>query len=105
MTNIDGPMTFLLDAVESWVAAEGPLFSRHGIVASFGRSSDERPKHGARVTLSRGAQFGELLVWDSGEVELGAGSTDGDQIQEHHDIARVDELRGLWLRIVEAFLE
>ncbi len=62
--------------------------------AAFRVSKDDRDKPSAHLLLQHDERFGEVIVWDSGEVELSFGTANATQ-DEHHEVdnpAELDEL-------------
>lgn len=82
----------LIDYLEQWVAEHAAALQAEGLAIEFGRGNETRSKSMAFFNLETSEWIGELLIWSSGEVELGATKrSDGEEVNEHHQVAsRVD---------------
>jgi hypothetical protein len=82
-----------------WVEANNARFKYLDRVL-FRESKDDREKPSAHLVLEHGERFVDLIVWDSGEVELSFG-TANEPRDEHHDVDSFSELDELLTKLVE----
>lgn len=96
------PEVTYLDHLERWYERNRPTLSAEGINSEFGRGGADYPKSVAWVNVESSGWLGELLVWTSGEVELGATKRDAREaeINEHHEIQTDEALDDLLARLI-----
>jgi hypothetical protein len=90
----------LLDSLRDWYSAHVDEMAERGIILTFGRSDDERPKQAAWLGVERGERLAEIIIWDSGEAELVIGEEGNPEASEHHEINDADEIGGLATRLI-----
>jgi hypothetical protein len=83
----------LTEKVASWVADNSGLLSQFDdvILRRFGVDSDKPSVH---LLLELGPRIAEILVWDSGEIEIIRG-TPGDHHDEHREIEDPNDVYGI----------
>lgn len=87
------------------VSTRSPFWREAGAVWTLHRSPDDgHNKHSAWVTIEHLDRVGTLIVWDSGEAELEAGSTTADIVRKHFERlhAADDALDELVARVVRS---
>lgn len=92
----------LTERMIQWVEANSDRLQRIGPV-TVRRSSEAVPKPSAQLVVSAPARLCEVIVWDSGEVELTYGTLD-DPRDDHHEIndpAELDRVLDQLLRLAE----
>ena len=83
----------LLDALRLWSESNQELMSRVGVLLDSGASpSDGRSKASRWINLRGTGTEVNLVVWDTGEAELGTVGPDGVLSQEHLELASAEEL-------------
>jgi hypothetical protein len=86
--------------LDRWVGENSAALRAAGIVATFGRGDGARSKSMAFCNLESAGWTGELLLWTSGEAELGATRrSDGHEVNEHHHVGSPQDLEGLLRRL------
>lgn len=92
----------LLDYFERWVRLHSGELEADGLTVEFGRGQEvARSEHMAFWNIESSEWIGELLVWDTGEAELGATRrSDGDEVNEHHQVNGIHDLDALLMRLV-----
>lgn len=94
------PQVDLIDYLDQWIIEHSKALRGDGIDAEFGRGDEARPKTMAFCNFETTEWIGELLLWSSGEVELGATRrTDGEEVNEHHHAAGQEDLESLLQRL------
>jgi hypothetical protein len=63
-----------------------------GIAWAHARGPKDRDKCAAWVDVTSTTAFGQLIVWDSGEAGLSAGSTAGPITNQHYDLESARDL-------------
>lgn len=89
-------ITFLVvwaRSLEAWLGS-------HEIAIAVGESPQNIPKRSAWVTLTCAGSESELILWESGEAEFAHGGPEGEIVQEHHEVATVDDLGRLLSRLL-----
>jgi hypothetical protein len=90
-------LSFLTGWAEGWIASGRP-----DMAVSWERSPQDRPKQSACVAVQGPAAWGQLTVWESGEVTVEAMSTESGalMLSEHLSVTSDEEL----LTIVRRFV-
>jgi hypothetical protein len=78
----------ILDFIEAWWLSVQALLESGGVVCHFERSPDSRLNPSCSLNLRRNEIEADLLVWESGEVELSVMEADGTVKQQHFDDIR-----------------
>lgn len=92
----------LLDFIEVWARSlEGMLVSL-GVNIESG-STQDAPKRSCYVVLRRGEIEAELLLWESGEGELGIVDASGVTTEQHLDGVDIESLGEVLAGLLEAF--
>jgi hypothetical protein len=94
------PEVDLLAALAAWCREQAESLQAGGVELKCGRTEGDRPKHARFVNLHRHEYAAELIVWETGEAELVARGT--VDVDEHHEIASLDQLNELLARLVAA---
>lgn len=89
----------LSQRMAEWVEANSGRLQVLGLV-TFRRSDEERAKPSAHLVVSAGGRVSEMIVWDSGEVELTYGTPD-DPCDEHHEVDDPAELDRLLEQLIQ----
>lgn len=89
----------LSQRMADWVDANGARLRELGPV-TFRRSDEERAKPSAHLVVHAGSRLAEMIVWDSGEVELTYGTPD-EPHDEHHEVDDPAELDRLLEQLVD----
>jgi hypothetical protein len=89
----------LTDRMAAWVHANGERLNAVSEVR-FRRSDQERPNPSAHLVLTADSRVAEMIVWDSGEVELLCG-TPADHQDEHHEVDDPAALEALLERMAQ----
>jgi hypothetical protein len=84
-----------------WQSANEMALAERGIRSSF-ELGHERQKRAAWVNLERDGYSAQALVWESGEVELVAGTPERP-FDEHHEITTRSELDGQLERLARIY--
>ncbi|MEV4315954.1 hypothetical protein [Actinocrispum sp. NPDC049592] len=94
------PMNHLLVGVEAWVARHRGAMVERGLAVEIERSPGDRSKQAVSVGIDAGGRVGQLVVWDSGEVEMTLGGVDSDEVAvEAGDVETVAQVEQ-WLHRV-----
>lgn len=89
----------LTQRMADWVGANDARLRKLGPV-TFRRSDGVRAKPSAHLVVQAGSRLAEMIVWDSGEVEVSYGSPD-ESHDEHHEVDDPAELD----RLLEQLLD
>ena len=83
-----------LDAVHGWVQRQRPYWESRGLRVDVRPPTQRRDKDSLAVTFESETLVGHLIVWDSGEYELGRIllSTDDDALVPYRPAHTADEL-------------
>jgi len=73
----------VLSAAENWFRNNRDSFIAEGYEVHFCRTTDNRPKHSCAINLRKDGVESDVVLWDSGEAELGRTYADG-AIREDH---------------------
>jgi hypothetical protein len=92
-------LSFLAGWAEGWIASGRP-----DVAVSWEQSADDRPKQAAWIMVQGPAAWGQLTVWESGEVSVEAmGAETGDIVMsENLDVKNEQDLLGVIRRLVAA---
>ena len=88
----------LLSRLHAWYLANEAPMSSSGVSLTYGNSPDDgRLTHGAWINARRATEDVELLIWDTGDGELGAGWNRGNgdfgsTVEEHLDLRNLSDL-------------
>ena len=88
----------LTDRMAAWVESNRERLEGIGEI-QFRRSELDRPKPSAHLVLASPTRLAEVIVWDSGEVELSHGAA-GNFLDEHHEVDDPAELDVLLERLL-----
>lgn len=91
----------LTERMARWVEENGTRLASHGTVR-FRNSEAAQDKPWAHLVLSKGERFDEMIVWDSGEIEVSYG-TAGRSRDEHHEVDDPAALDALLEQLVRGF--
>lgn len=84
------------EELESWSGQNADRLRRTGLAVEFGRGPEDRPNRVVWINLESSDRIGELLLWTSGEVELGTSNrATGTVQQEHHHVKSFCDLQPL----------
>ncbi len=98
-------MTNVLDLAEQWFDENQANLIAAGFELRFSRTDDDRPKHACVISIREGRQESELILWDSGEAELGLVRVSGKVREEHlDDINSEEALNGVLGRMLRNFV-
>ena len=78
----------VLDFVEAWWLSVRAILEAAGVVIRFERSPGDRLNPSCSLNLRHDELEADLLVWDSGEVELVIVEAGGSVNQKHFDDIR-----------------
>jgi|ERR1700674_1044344 len=92
------PDVDLLAALAAWCREQAPSLQAGGVELKCGGTEGDRPKHARWVNLHGHEHVAELIVWETGEAEFVARGT--RDVDEHHEIAGIDQLNELLARLV-----
>jgi len=73
----------VLDAAEDWFRKNQDKFVSAGFEVHFSRTTDSRPKHSCAINLRKDGVESDVVLWDSGEAELGRADANGAIRQDH----------------------
>jgi hypothetical protein len=73
----------VLSAAENWFRNHRDSFVAEGIEVHFSRTKDNRPKHSCAINLRKNGVESDVVLWDSGEAELGRTDADGATREDH----------------------
>lgn len=100
------PQSEMIQHLLDWCHERGDIMQRAGAFLNYGVSAEDgRPKQSAWVTLERGPKVGDLVIWSSGEAELGFGHAGVTEFEEHHQVEEVSQLNALLERLLQAVCE
>ena len=97
------PRGHLLDRLETWVESHREELSVAGDV-TFRRGPEERDNRSAELVVAGARDVFELVLWESGEVELGQ-LVDEEVRLEHVDVVSSDDLGRLCRRALDLVRE
>lgn len=75
----------MLTFVEAWVLSTRAFLEESGVDVRFGRSTDRSLNASCSMNLRRGALEADLMVWESGEVDLVTKDAQAAVEQRHLD--------------------
>lgn len=89
----------MLDSLEAWFAQNGQFMADQGLSVELGRSSSSQSSNrSVRVDIDSEDRVGQIILWETGEIEITLGSVGSDDmILDVGEIRSLDELWG-WLR-------
>jgi hypothetical protein len=93
----------ILYELERWFEEHREHLASRGLSVSLSRSPDDgRNKSSLCLDIDSDVRLGQLLLWDSGEVELQiADVTSGEVVQEHFEVNSRAELEALLQGILD----
>lgn len=94
----------LLDVVLAWFKSTKVLLDSAGVTATHTQGDSSSPKPSCSLNLRHANREADLVLWTSGEAELGIMGADGAVIQEHVEILSVETLGVVLERMVRAVL-
>jgi hypothetical protein len=84
----------VLNELRLWFIGRQDALTRAGYKADLVESSVEREKRSVSVTIASAQRIGQLVLWSSGEAELGmADVASGEITEEHREITSEIGLR------------
>jgi len=84
----------VLDELRSWFIARKTALAQAGYKADLVESPAAREKRSVSVTIASARRIGQLVLWSSGEAELGmADVASGEVTEEHREITSEIGLR------------
>jgi hypothetical protein len=90
----------LFDFVETWWLSVRAFLEPTGVVGRFERSPIDRPNPSCVLNLRRNESEADLIVWESGEAELGVIESGGSVNQRHFDDINSPSILGEILSIL-----
>lgn len=91
-----------MDAVAAWYDNHLQRAHDGGVDMTFGRTDDDRDKHSAWIEFEYQGRLGEMIVWDSGEVEYMTGGETDLAVNEHHKVGDQKDVDLLLERLFSA---
>ena len=95
----------VVDFIEAWWLSVRLILEPTGIIGRFERSPNDQPNPSCTLNLRHNESEADLLVWASGEAELGVVAADGSVREQHFDdIRKQPELGAILSQVVIAML-
>jgi hypothetical protein len=90
----------LIGQMLAWYTERVDALAELGVTLTFSHTKGDRPKAAAWITGKRDGREAQLIVWESGEAEFAAGTSDVPTVNEHHQLKAVNDLATLLDRLL-----
>lgn len=89
------PEVEVIEHLRDWFDRNAAALRERGFEVSLGRGAPEADKGSMWIDIDSAATLGQLILWESGELDLRAGDRDSDELRlnEHREIGTADELQ------------
>lgn len=74
----------VLRDLSSWLEAHESGLTARGYQVEYTESPEDRPKKSASLMISTEQRVGQLILWETGEAELGLGDISTPEISQQH---------------------
>ena len=93
----------MLDVLMAWAQATEAFLEQRGIELHYGRTRDNRPNPSCFLSIRRGSTEADLVLWESGEADLGFALPDQQPPDTQQRVAGLDDLAALVASMLAPF--